>query len=343
MRHLEYLTGYSGGGIYYAPFPLVLSPEREPTFVVREFDEGSVRAQAWIDDLATYTYEQELAGVCADVLRRHNLHDKRVGMELGCQNLAPADVAALQSQLTELKIVDSTKLVAHVAAVKSDREIEAIREAARLTDCAELTFLDSLKVGVSEQEVAAAIERNVSAAGGTVVDVDMAFGERLRLPHAGVSDYVIKYNEAAYLELSGKKNGYVAPLLRSAVVGRNPVLEDLHAIASDALQAGIDLMKPGTTTGEVSAAIRAVVGRSAPPRALRSRTGYQIGTWWSDRGDVDIAPGNEDILVPNMTFHLPIFLFQPSGYQIGCSESVLITNNGAEVLSKLPRSIRLIA
>ncbi|TIL95419.1 MAG: M24 family metallopeptidase, partial [Mesorhizobium sp.] len=145
--------------------------------------------------------------------------------------------------------------------------------------------------------------------------------------------------QGAFIEVSGTKNDYVAPLCRSAVLGRHPGLEALYEIASDALDAGIAIMKPGATTGAVNAAIRGVIERSTHPHALRSRTGYQIGVYWNERGNISIEPRAEDILDVNMTFHLPIILFDENGYQIGCSESILITEQGAEILSKVPRAI----
>lgn len=61
------------------------------------------------------------------MLRRYGLQGRRVGLELGCWNLAPNDVSELQAQLPDLNIADATHLVALVAAVKSELEIETMR------------------------------------------------------------------------------------------------------------------------------------------------------------------------------------------------------------------------
>ncbi|SFN94883.1 Creatinase/Prolidase N-terminal domain-containing protein, partial [Bradyrhizobium sp. Rc3b] len=97
--HLRYLSGYDGMGAYFMPFPLILMPGRAPTYVVREYELTGVRAESHIDDIVCYTEQPDFAKVCADVLRRLGLADKRVGFELGCWNLAPADVSALQERL----------------------------------------------------------------------------------------------------------------------------------------------------------------------------------------------------------------------------------------------------
>ncbi|RUX63770.1 aminopeptidase P family protein, partial [Mesorhizobium sp. M2A.F.Ca.ET.040.01.1.1] len=71
--HLRYLSGYDGSGGYFAPFPLIMVPGRSPTFVVRQYDEQAVRSYSCIEELVTYTHQQDLGKVCADVLRRYGL------------------------------------------------------------------------------------------------------------------------------------------------------------------------------------------------------------------------------------------------------------------------------
>lgn len=340
ISDLRYLTGYSGNGAYFAPHPLILCPGREPTFVVRKFDEENVRAHSFVEDIVPYTQGYEYRTVCGDVLRRLNLHNKRVGMELGCWNLAPADVTSLQAELPDLKIVDASKLVASIAAVKSEVEIQALREAAILTDIGVDAFHKSLREGVTEVEVAAAIRTAIEAAGGeSSGGLNLVFGERLRLPHAKPANFPLGMNDAVFIELSGVVKDYCAPVCRSAVLGRNPGLESLCRVAEEAIEAAVETIKPGVTTGEVSAAIRGVVERGAHPEALRSRTGYQVGVYWVDRAYLSIEPGAEDVMEADMSFHMPIILFDEDGYQIGCSESVLVTEKGCEVLSRTPHTI----
>lgn len=338
--HLRYLTGYDGLGGYFAPFPLILMPGRTPTYVIREFDEKAVRAYSCIDEIVCYTQEPDFAKVCADILRRYELHDRRVGLELGSWNLAPTDVSALQAQLPEMKVKDATRLVSAVAAVKSELELEVMRKSMALTDVAVLTFQRSLREGITEIEMASAILEEVGKAGGDLnPNYTLAFGERTRLPHAMPKRNAIKANEPAMIEIGASIHGYVAGLVRGAVLGRHHDTESLYALAVEVLEAAIAIIKPGVTAGEVDAAARKVVERSGRSRAFRHRTGYQTGIHWSERGELSLEPGASDILKAGMTLHMPIILFSESGYTFGCSEQVLVTERGAEVLSSTPRTL----
>lgn len=338
--HLRYLTGYHGFGGYFAPFFLILVPGRAPTFVVREYEVSTVRAEGCVEEIVPFTQQHDFTKVCADVLRRYGLQGRRVGLELGCWNLAPADVSALQAELPDLKVGDATRLVASVAAVKSELEIGVMREAVALTDLAVRTFHRSLRDGVTEAEVYMTIQGEIYKAGGDLWrSPTLVFGERTKLAHGASARHPIKKNEPAMVEIGGVKHGYVAGLLRSAVLGRHSETESLHPLAEEALEAAIVAIKPGVTAGAVDAAARKVIERSGRPQVFRHRTGYQSGIHWLERGNLSLEPGAADVLEAGMTLHLPILLFSESGYITGSSEHVLVTERGAEILSRTPHTL----
>ncbi|RAZ71148.1 M24 family metallopeptidase [Mesorhizobium atlanticum] len=338
--HLRYLSGYDGMGGYFMPFPLILVPGKPPTYVVREYEVVGVEAEGCIDDIVVYTEQQDFAKVCADVLRKSGLASKRVGFELGCWNLAPADVIALQAALPDMKVVDASRLVSSVMAVKNEPEIKAMREAMAMTDVAVQAFQQSIRAGITESEMAMAIHAAVSKAGGDEVALtSIGFGERTRLPHTKLTNHPLSENEPAMIEVGGRNQGYVGPIVRSALLGRHSEAETLHAISEEALEAAIDALKPGVTAGEVDAAARKVVERSVRPKSLNHRVGYQTGAPWAERGNISLEPGATDVLQVNTTVHMPMILFGEDGYLIGCSETVLVTPNGAEILSGTPHTL----
>ncbi|UCI31812.1 M24 family metallopeptidase [Mesorhizobium sp. B4-1-4] len=338
--HLRYLTGYDGMGGYFMPFPLILAPGRAPTYVVREYEVNGVRAESCVEEIVGYTQQQDFAKVCSDVLRQYGLESRKVGFELGCWNLAPADVSALQAQLPNMKVADASRLVASVAAVKNELEIKAMRDAMTMTDLAVRTFQASIRGGVTEAEAAAAIYGEVRKAGGDDVRmVSLGFGDRNKLPHGKPLRHPIKNNEPAMIEVGGTKLAYAAGLVRCAVLGRHAETESLHALSEEALEAAIAAIKPGVTAGMVDAAGRKVIERSGRPQVFRHRAGYQIGINWGERGNLSLEPDATDVLEAGMTLHMPFILFSESGYLFGSSENVLVTERGAEILSQTPHTL----
>lgn len=341
IGHIRYLTGYDGRGAYFAPFPVILVPGREPTFVVRDYEEQAVRGYSCLDKIALYTHQHELPKVFADVLRSYGLASAKVGFELGCWNLAPADLNAIQTQLPDMRVTDATHIVPTVWAVKSPLEIAVMREAMLMTDLAVHTFHRSLREGATELEVFREIESEVYNAGGEMrtASLTLVFGDRTRVAHGAPVRNPIKNNEPALIEIGGAKHGYAAGLVRTAVLGRHPEAEAIHALAEEAVNAAIEAIKPGVTAGEVDAAARKVIVRAGQAHTFRHRTGYQTGINWGERGNMSLEPGASDIIKADMTLHMPIILFAPGGHMVGCSQHVLVTEQGAEVLSSTPHTL----
>ena len=70
--------------------------------------------------------------------------------------------------------------------------------------------------------------------------------------------------------------------------------------------------------------------------------GYSVGAGfpptWAD-GATFIAEGNDEVLQPGMTFHLPIMFRVPRKFGVGLSETIAITEDGCEVLTEEAREL----
>lgn len=337
--HQEYLGGYDGGGSYFRPFPIVVAPGHPLTYVVRRYDEDAARAESVIDEIVPYTQQLEFGPTLAGVLRGFGLERGRIGVELDAWQLAPADVAALQAALPDATIVDATRIVARVAAVKSPIEIDAMRASMVSTDAAVRAFQANIVKGRKESEAATAMDAAIKAAGGDQRGYTLLFGARTALPHGGPKDYALEQNQPAFTEVGGLKHGYAAGLCRSAVLGHHAGAEALHALAEEALEAAIAVVKPGVIARDVDAAARGVFERAGRPEVFRHRTGYQTGINWSDRGNLSLDPDETEVIEEGMTLHMPIIVFQTGEYGVGTSENVLVTKNGSEILSSTPHTL----
>lgn len=346
--HLRYLSGYDGSGGYFAPFPLIFIPGQSPIYLVREYDEHAVRAYCCIEEIVTYTHQPDFARVFAELITKYGLQNKRVGFELGCWNFAPSDLSAIKAKLPNLKITDASGLVPALAAVKGELELQCMRDAMNMTDLAIRTFQTSLRPGLTELEmvetIAAAVNADVGSAGGGVglsPSMTILFGERTKLPHGPATHHPISNNEPAFLEIGASKYGYAAGMVRCAVLGRHPETESLHALAEEVIETLVAAIRPGTTAAAVDAAGREVLKRSGRKGVFRQRTGYLTGIHWTERGNLSLEPGVEDVLQPGMTLHMPNILRSETGYLIGVGAQVLVTARGAEVLSSIPPTLYL--
>jgi Xaa-Pro dipeptidase len=253
------------------------------------------------------------------------------------------DVALLGKLLPDMTVVDVSRLVPSVMEVKSPEEIASMRRAMELTRVGIETFYASLREGCVESEVGLECTRAMVEAGSERPEpFEVLFGERTAVPHGAPGGKRLERGDVAFTELSGTFLGYCAALARTAVLGPNRPVEGLHEVAQAALEAGLNALRPGVTTGAVDAACRAAVERAGRGDGFRHRAGYSHGLGWFGRGDLSLKPGGADLIRPGMVLHLPIILFERGAFGVACSETVLVTEDGAEPLSGLPRDLVVI-
>ncbi|WP_301114861.1 Xaa-Pro peptidase family protein [Microbacterium sp.] len=325
-------------GSQYWVSPFVLGSGIQPTFLVREFERDRVRHEGRVERLHTYFDRADAIASWARSLVDLRLGSARIGLELDNTNLTYVDVTTLSSLLPGVTIVDVSRLVPAIMATKSEEELEAMRMASEYTDRALEAFADRVTAGVSEAELEHVMRHAAEAAGSVGLRGSVALGRRAGLPHVGGGDTVAEVGDVAVTEISGYRYGYCAAACRTAVIGSNPGVERLYTVARVALERGIAAMRPGVAAGHVYDVVRATVVDAGFGATMRHRAGYANGLQANGRLNISLAPGENDVLDEGMTFHLPILLFMPGEYSVACSQSVVVTSDGTEVLGSFRSS-----
>ena len=107
----------------------------------------------------------------------------------------------------------------------------------------------------------------------------------------------------------------------------------------EGIETGLDAARPGNHAEDIEAAWRQTIARYGFEKT--SRCGYAIGLSyppdWGER-TVSFRPGDKTLLEPKMTFHfMPALWFDDWGIEI--TESIVITDEGAEPLANVPRKL----
>jgi Xaa-Pro aminopeptidase len=97
--------------------------------------------------------------------------------------------------------------------------------------------------------------------------------------------------------------------------------------------AALEKLRPGNTCGDVATAFNTALAEHDCYKD--SRCGYPVGIDWTEPY-ASFKESDQTILEPNMTFHLMMgnWLEEDFGYVL--SETVLVTENGGETLTKTP-------
>jgi Xaa-Pro dipeptidase len=347
-ENIYYLTGLDHLG-YFAFTLLVVPASGQPALVTRAMESPTVSVQVpWCAHVIFDDGESPAAAVLA-ALAHAAVPGVTVALDEESMYFPPAVAAAIRAGLPGARWRSASDLLARQRAVKSPAEITHVRQAALISDRAVAAAIAAAGPGVSERAVAAGVYRAMIEAGGEppgfpplIRPTDMLDQE-----HVSWSGGTLRPGMGLFFELSASVHRYHAPQSRTVYLGHAP-REAVEAaeFALAGLAAARQALRPGAVTGEVYAAWqRMVAGGVAPSQPLRHHCGYLVGigfppSWVGGGAVLGIRAGGEVEIVPGMTFHLMSWVTRPTGHVV--SDTVLVTDTGAELLTTTPRELIVI-
>lgn len=348
----NYLTGYDAYSFYTPQMVVVALKHEEPIWIGRFMDRISAVMTTYLADDNIRTYKDEYVNSAtlsaydfvADVVKEVGGGKARIGVEMGGFYYSARAHADLVRALPLAQFVDADLLVNWIRIVKSPAELSLMRQAGRIADAMVQRAVDVIAPGVRECDVAAAIYHQQMAGtpdfGGTYGCSCLMLGvaERALAPHAAWTDKPLPASTTVWMEVHGNRLRYQVSLGRTVSVGKpSAAYEKLAEISVEALNAGLESVRPGRTCSQVEGAFQQVLAR----RGLKkeARLGYSIGVGYPPsigERTASLRKGDETVLQPGMCFHMMPGLWLDD-VSIAITQSFAVTETGHEPLSSTPR------
>jgi Xaa-Pro aminopeptidase len=356
-RKINWLTGYDAWSFYVHQAVILSSEREEPLWIGREMDSYGALNSTWLKSKNILSYDDDYVqsshkhpmSYMAKQIERLGAADGTIGIEKDWYYFTAKPYEVLLTELPNANFADTTHLVNRLMGVKSDKEIEYMQQAARLSEMGWEAVRDTIGEGVRQSEVVAnlyqALLRGTDEFGGAyptsvphVNDV-----------HESWTDETYEEGDIVGMEFGGCRYRYNAPLSRTVYIGTptTEVVENFN-LARDGLEILLDLIEPGKTIDSIMQEYR-----KRAPIQKAARLGYPVGVGYPPswvNGYASFRVGDTTILEPDMTFHLvPLVGFgdapesvYPWEYRIKLSETIRITSDGCEPLSEFPRELIVI-
>lgn len=345
-ENIFYLTGYQTPG-YYWHQALIVPLDSDPVFIPPPHEASLVPEFCWVEDVRMFPDTSDWSAVTAGVLEDKGLRSAVVGIEERSWYLTVENRDRMGLLLPRLGFKNASGLIESVRLIKSPKELEYMREAARMSSAGMAAGIDAVTDGATELEVAAAVHAALDLAGSeyTGLPAFITSGIRSELVHATWSSKQIESGDLVFLEIPGSHNRYHAAHSRSVFVGepRDTVLV-ADRTARTALERAKFVVRSGVEARRVFEAGSAVINGSGLPYKQGRRIAYGIGIAFPpgwDEGDILSINAEETMLLqPGMTFHLITTMRLPGIGAFGCSDTVLVTETGSETLtSEIPPGV----
>lgn len=320
--HFQYLTNYNIPIDYcYMLLPL----DGDPTLFVFTPNQARIAPKrSWVPDAR---YSPDYGASIAARLKEIGAADKTVGV-VGMEVMSAKTYQTILELLPSANLVDAGEIVVEARTLKSDEEIALIRESAVVADGACAAGRAAAEEGAHDYEVFAEMEYFLKRR-GVIEAFNLATADTLpAFPYLPVGN-VLKSGDAVLMEITPRYQGYYAQLTTGATVGApNREREKMVEVAKEALERGIEVLRPGVLASDVDAAMRAVVEKAG--YTMPQRAGHGVGL------DVDerpaLIPSNRTPLEPGMTVvvHPSVVIPERGGVFLG--GTFLITPKGHEKL-----------
>lgn len=341
-ENVFWLTGLDHWG-YFAPHLLAVPVEGRPVLVTRAMERVSVEKQVTSADFRGHPDSETAADMMARVLRDIKLTGKAIGIERWTSGMSLGLGTSLQEQVPA-SWTDVSNLVDTMRLVKSAEEQALMRNAAAVTDAAAADAIGAIHDGALETEVIAACLAAMTRAGGDTPGFGPFIrpGNRLGEEHGTWGRGTYRKGEPVFLEMSGCVSRYHAPLGRLIRIGSISEADARMAeVAKRAFDAVVKTLKPGLKARDIYAAWQAVVDDAGLSHYRRHHCGYCVGVGlppsWTGGNSVVGLRGDSDMDIRSgMSFHVLSWLMGTGRGDDFISNTVLLTDNGAEVLTRTP-------
>jgi len=294
-----------------------------------------------------------------DTLAARGLVKGTIGLQHWGYGIHVSMVEALAAKLEAVgaKTVDASLLVEEIRVVKSPREVAVMLEAAAMADTALEAVRAQMHPGMSETQIEGVLIGSLMSQGCNYPALHTMVGSGIRsgTHHSAPTHRKVREGDLVHFDFCASLHRYHANLCRTLAVGKADdrwlALMEKSAGCADRILEEIMLGDPFTKVDEVGNAYVDEMG-------LRDKAwwigGYSFGIsfppdWtgahWLHWNKEEFGPtGSKRTVEPGVIFNFEnqfdVWEDWPGGTGCAWIESFLVTENGLELMSKLPRTIR---
>jgi Xaa-Pro aminopeptidase len=329
--NVRYMTGFTGDSstlLLMRDRSLVLSDGRYRIQLAEECPDLEV---------AIRPVDQLMNGLIVDNVSK--LAIRRLAFESSA--LSVADFEELREKLPSVSFVAVKDRVEALRAVKDDGELAAIRAAIHCAERAFAMLRAGLRLDESEKDAADLLEHYLRRCGAESASFSpiVAAGARSALPHArpgagvriGESDHLL-------VDWGATSASYKSDLTRVLLTGKvTPKFETVYRTVLAAQERGIAAICPGAKVRDVDAEARSVIEEAGFGGFFDHGLGHGLGL------DIHEAPrlrkDSDVTLQAGMVITVEPGIYLPGWGGIRIEDDVLVTPDGCEVLTHVPKSL----
>ncbi|MGL5174917.1 MAG: aminopeptidase P family protein [Cetobacterium sp.] len=249
-----------------------------------------------------------------------------------------------QSNFPEVEFIYLDDTFTKEREIKSEEEIEIIRESVKIAEQALKESMSKIRVGVKEREIAAELEYQMRKLGASKAsfDIIVASNERSALPHGVASEKLV---EEGFLTIDYGcfYKGYASDITRTFYVGDNPTEKhlEIYEIVREANERAIKAVKEGVTVHELDAIARDFIKQKGYGDNFGHGLGHGFGLQIHEYPGISFKAENK-VLKEGMIITIEPGIYVPDFGGVRIEDDILVGKNSCEVLTTLDKTFKKI-
>ncbi len=242
-----------------------------------------------------------------------------------------------------VEFVGITGWVQELRIIKTAKEIDFIRQAAKIGDQAFAELLPKIRSGIKEVELALELEFLMRRAGASGMSFNpiVASGPQSALPHARPSDRVLMHGDFVVFDFGCIVNGYCSDMTRTVVIGEP---EEQHLLVYDlvlkAQMESLAAVAPGLKGSEIDAIAREIIADAGYGEYFGHGLGHGVGLEIHE--NPRLSRTDDTPLQPGMIVTVEPGVYLPGFGGVRIEDLVVVTEDGHEVLTSTFKELYIV-
>ncbi len=328
----RYLSGYSAQDHSIAESSgFLYIPARGETLLLTDF---RFKLQAEKEsDLPVHLYTRGLLPLLSRLLATSGV--KKFGFESHYTLHSRSVEFAKIGDKDKISLIPLTGLVEKMRVIKSEEEINLIRNSVRLNENVFQKIFKTISPEMSEIDVAIEFESAMRSGGAesAAFETIVAAGNNSALPHAVPTDSLLGRGQAIVVDMGLILSGYCSDMTRTFVLGTpDKRYRELHRLVRKAQKAGIQAVKGGAAACTVDRAARKIISDAGYGKYFGHSLGHGVGQAVHELPRVSAR--NRSKLKAGMVITIEPGIYIPGWGGIRLENMVVVREDGCEDLNR---------
>lgn len=290
--------------------------------------------------LKLITTEKGLIKHLAEIVGEEKI--QRLGFE--GDDLKVSELKKIKEHLTNIELVSLEKLIIKIREIKDEEEIDNIRTACQIADQCLEEITKTIKVGITEKEIAFRIEfwlkeKNSDLSFYPIIAVD----KNSAIPHYdtlnGINEKV-KNNSVILIDFGAKFKDYHSDTTRIIFVGEpTGEMVNVYKTLLNAQEKTIEQLKIDGHPVSVDQFCRKLITDNGLPIYHHS-TGHGVGLQIHEYPKISFT--STDVLLPNQVVTIEPGVYLDNKWGMRIEDTILLKENGVEVLTRFDKKMLVI-